>query len=312
MSDFYLPIGLLATFAAVAAVVLGMARARADRHRAVEILQSQVEPVPLANVREQELHQPFADRAMRPFLTTIARAGRRLTPLDVRDRLAHKILLAGSPDGWDADKFAAGKVGGLVAGVLIGALVGHTMNVTGARLVIVIAIVTATGYFLPDVVVSRTAEQRQKGISRALADTMDLLTISVEAGLGFDAALAQVVEHVPGPLSEEISRMLQEIQLGKPRADAFRAVAERSSVDELNSFVLSVIQADVFGLSISAVLRAQAKDLRVRRRQKAERAAMQIPVKIIFPTILCVLPALFVVVLGPGAIRIIQNFSGVF
>ena len=265
MSDFYLPIGLLATFAAVAAVVLGMARARADRHRAVEILQSQVEPVPLANVREQELHQPFADRAMRPFLTTIARAGRRLTPLDVRDRLAHKI---------------------------------------------VIAILTATGYFLPDVVVSRTAEQRQKGISRALADTMDLLTISVEAGLGFDAALAQVVEHVPGPLSEEISRMLQEIQLGKPRADAFRAVAERSSVDELNSFVLSVIQADVFGLSISAVLRAQAKDLRVRRRQKAEERALKVPVKLLFPMIFCILPLIMIVVAGPAVIKIFHALLG--
>src|SRR5207245_6624837 len=122
--------------------------------------------------------------------------------------------------------------------------------VAGARLILVSAILTATGYFLPDLVVSRTAEQRQKGISRALADTMDLLTISVEAGLGFDAALAQVVEHVPGPLSEEISRMMQEVQLGVAREQAFRHLGERSSVEELNSFVLAMIQAAIFGISV--------------------------------------------------------------
>jgi tight adherence protein C len=312
MSDIYLLTGLVATFAAVTAIVLGLVRAQAARHRAVQILQTQVDPVPLPNMREQELHQPFADRAMRPMLSTLARAGRRLTPLDVRDRLARKIVLAGSPAGWDADRFAAGKVGGLAAGTVLGLLFADALQLAGLTFAFIIAAGTACGYFLPDVVVTRRAESRQKAIGRALPDTMDLLTISVEAGLGFDAALAQVVEHVPGPLSEEISRMLQEVQLGKPRADSFRDLATRSSVDELNSFVLSVIQADVFGISVSSVLRAQAKDLRVRRRQKAERAAMQIPVKILFPTILCVLPALFVVIIGPGVIRIIQNFSGAF
>jgi len=133
----------------------------------------------------------------------------------------------------------------------------------------------------------------------------------VEAGLSLNAAIAQVVRNVPGVLSSEFARMLQEIQLGVPRSDAFRHLAERTDVDELNAFVLSIIQADVFGISVSKVLRSQAKELRLRRRQRAERAGMQIPVKIVFPTILCILPSLFVVILGPGAIRIIQNFSGV-
>src|SRR5439155_18947368 len=122
--------------------------------------------------------------------------------------------------------------------------------------------------------------------------------------------LAQVVHHVPGPLSQEIARTLQEIQLGKPRVDAFRSLGERSSVEELNAFVLSIVQADVFGISVSGVLRSQARELRLRRKQRAERSAMKIPVKILFPTIFCVLPALFVVILGPGVIRIAQNFSG--
>src|SRR2546423_270302 len=167
MSALYLLIALVGPFASVAAVVMRVAQARASRRRAVEILQTQVEPVPLANIREQELHQPFGERAMKPLLTTVARTGRRLTPLDVRDRLARKIILAGSPTGWDADKFAAGKVGGLVGGVLLGAFVGHVMALAGLTYIFIIAAATAAGYFLPDVVVSRSAEARQKGIQRA-------------------------------------------------------------------------------------------------------------------------------------------------
>jgi tight adherence protein C len=311
MSDMWLPIALVGTFSAVSSLVLVIARAQAKR-RPVEILESQVEPMPVTNMREAELVRPFGERAMKPMLTTVAHAGRRVTPLDVRKRLARKILLAGSPDGWDADRFAAGKVAGLVIGVLFGVFLAHAGNLHGLKQIIVIAVFTAGGYFAPDSMVTRAAEKRQKAIQRALPDTLDLLTISVEAGLGFDAALAQVVEHVRGPLSEEIARMLQEIQLGKARTDAMRDLAERSSVEELTGFVLSVIQADVFGVSVSSVLRAQSKELRTRRRQRAERTAMKIPVKILFPTIFCVFPALFVVILGPGVIRIMHNFSGVF
>jgi tight adherence protein C len=164
------------------------------------------------------------------------------------------------------------------------------------------------GYIAPDSILNRKAEDRQKRIRRAMPDTMDLLTISVEAGLGFDSALAQVVQHVPGPLSLELGRMLQEVQLGRSRADAFRDLAARTDVEEMSAFTLAMIQADIFGVSVSKVLRAQAKELRVKRRQSAERIAMQIPVKILFPMLFCVMPALFVVVIGPGAIRIFDAF----
>ena len=136
-------------------------------------------------------------------------------------------------------------------------------------------------------------------------------TIAVEAGLGFDAAMAHVRRNVPGPLSDEIGRMLQEIQLGIPRVDAFRDLAARTDVDELRAFVLAMVQADVFGVSISKVLRAQAKEMRTKRRQRAEQAGMQLPVKLIFPTLLCIMPALFVVVLGPGVIRISNSLLNV-
>ncbi len=140
-----------------------------------------------------------------------------------------------------------------------------------------------------------------------MSDTLDLLTISVEAGLSLNASIAQVVQNVPGVLSAEFARMLQEIQLGVPRSEAFRHLADRTDVEELNAFALAMIQADAFGVSIASVLRTQAQQLRIKRRQWAEQKAQQTPVKIVFPLVLCVLPALFVVIVGPGAIRIVTQ-----
>ena len=144
-----------------------------------------------------------------------------------------------------------------------------------------------------------------------MPDTMDLLTISVEAGLGFDAALAQVVKNVPGPLSEEIARMLQEMQIGVSRAEAFRHLNDRTEVPELDGFVLSMIQADKYGVGVAKVLRAQATELRQKRRQRAEEVAQKVPLKLLFPTIFLVLPAMFIVILGPGAIKAYQTLFGV-
>jgi tight adherence protein C len=163
------------------------------------------------------------------------------------------------------------------------------------------------GFVLPDSVVNRKVQERQKEILKTLSDTLDLLTISVEAGLSLNAAIAQVVQNVPGVLSAEFARMLQEIQLGVPRSEAFRHLADRTDVDELNGFALAMIQADVFGVSIASVLRTQAQQLRIKRRQAAEAKAQQTPVKIVFPLVLCILPARFVVIVGPGAIQIVTQ-----
>jgi tight adherence protein C len=173
-----------------------------------------------------------------------------------------------------------------------------------------IAMTAYIGYFGPEIVIDRRIEARQSSIRRALPDTLDLLTISVEAGLGFDAALSQVMHSVPGALSMEIARTMQEMQLGVSRADAFRNLNVRTEVDELKSLVLAIIQADKFGISVSKVLRAQAHEQRTKRRQRTEERAMKIPVKILFPLITCVLPSMFIVVLGPGVIRIVQQFMG--
>jgi tight adherence protein C len=147
-------------------------------------------------------------------------------------------------------------------------------------------------------------------MQRELPDAIDLLTISVESGLGFDAALQQVAHNTQGPLADEFSRVLREMQIGSSRSEALRALAERTSVVELRSFVSSMVQADAFGIPIANVLRVQSSEMRVKRRQRAEEKAQQVPVKMTIPLIFCILPCLFVAVMGPAAIHMIDSFSG--
>jgi tight adherence protein C len=144
-------------------------------------------------------------------------------------------------------------------------------------------------------------------MQRALPDALDLLSITVEAGLGFDAAVARVARQSGGPLGEELHRVLQEMQIGKSRSDALRDLADRTSIPELKSFVLAMVQADIFGISIAKVLQVQAKEMRLKRRQRAEEQAQKVPVKIVFPLILCIFPSLFIVLLGPAVITIYEN-----
>jgi tight adherence protein C len=250
----------------------------------------------------------LVDRVVLPVASKLAAAARRVTTAAVLKRIEKRLVLAGRPEQWDGEKIAAIKLVGLSFGILLAlALFGFRGGLVSFGPILLFG---GVAYFAPDAILDGLARQRQREIRAALPDTIDLLTISVEAGLGFQAALARVIHKVPGPLSEEIARMLQEMQLGVSRADAFRQLAERTDLDELRAFVLAVVHADTFGISIGQVLRVQAKDLRMKRKQRAEKSAMQTPVKILFPLILCVLPALFVVVIGPGAIRIFNNFFG--
>ncbi|MGH2541048.1 MAG: type II secretion system F family protein, partial [Actinomycetota bacterium] len=220
------------------------------------------------------------------------------------DRVAKKLQLAGSPVGWDAERVLAFKVIGAVAGVFGGFVLSTVVQPAPFISIVAIALLAFVGFVVPDSMLNRRVQARQKEVLKTLSDTLDLLTISVEAGLSLNAAIAQVVQNVPGVLSAEFARMLQEIQLGVPRSEAFRHLADRTDVDELNGFALAMIQADVFGVSIASVLRTQAQQLRIKRRQAAEAKAQQTPVKIVFPLVLCILPALFVVIVGPGAIQI--------
>jgi tight adherence protein C len=163
------------------------------------------------------------------------------------------------------------------------------------------------GFFGPEASLNRAIDDRRKEMEKTLPDIIDLLVISVEAGLGFEAAMGRVVQNVPGELSKEFSRTLQETRVGVARHDALRAMSERTDVDDLNSFILSLIQADQFGVSISRMLRVQAEEMRVRRRQRIQEKAFAAPVKMIFPMLFCIFPSIFIVILGPAVISISEG-----
>ena len=314
MSEVWLVLGVGCVFACVVLVGIFFDLSQSERRRAVRLLESQVAGTTSENVnlREQHLSETFGQRMLVPVLAGATRVARRVTPIDARNRVSRKLLLAGSPTGWDAERVLAFKIIGLVGAVVLGVFLTTVVgDLTPFIRIVMIGLLAFVGFLAPDSVLGRRVDERQKEILRTLSDTLDLLTISVEAGLSLNAAIAQVVQNVPGVLSSEFARMLQEIQLGVPRADAFRNLAERTDVEELNSFALAMIQADVFGVSIASVLRTQAQQLRIKRRQAAEAKAQQTPVKIVFPLILCILPALFIVIVGPGAIQIWESFINV-
>jgi tight adherence protein C len=193
----------------------------------------------------------------------------------------------------------------LLLGLILGFLyAGFTVRA------LVIAILAATALFhLPDLLVYNAALRRQEQVARGLAEALDMLTVCVEAGQGFDAALLQVARNVEGPIAGEFSRVISEIQIGKGRGEAFAAMGERIQLPEVKNFTTALVQADRLGLPIAAVLREQASTMRLARRQRAEEKAQKVGVKILFPLILCIFPVLFVVLIGPGAIRIFETFS---
>jgi tight adherence protein C len=173
-----------------------------------------------------------------------------------------------------------------------------------------VIVVAGVSYYVPEMLLKSRGQERQQAIALELADTLDQMTIAVEAGLGFESAMARAGRNGKGPLAEELVRTLQDIGVGQPRRDAYLALADRTAVPDLRRFIRAVVQADAYGVSIADVLRTQAQEMRLKRRQRAEEKAMQIPVKVIFPLILCILPTLFIVLLGPAAVDVIGAFSG--
>jgi tight adherence protein C len=311
MSDLLLPVAVASTFLSVTLLVIGVQQVAGRRRRAVQLLEAQIgRTIPV--IREEDLSRSFRERALVPFLGALGALGTRLTPIGMRRRIGRRLVLAGSPPGWTADKVAALKMLGAGSGLVLGWLVATAVGVEGLPYAGALILFGGIGGLIPGATLDIKAKTRQELIRRALPDTMDLLTISVEAGLGFDAALSQVVKSTEGPLAHEIARMLQEMQVGASRVDALRNLADRSDVDELRGFTLAMIQAEQFGVSISKVLRSQADVLRTKRRQRAEEKAMKVPVKILFPLIFCILPAMFVVLMGPAVIRVAEVFGGAF
>jgi tight adherence protein C len=299
--------GLAAVFAGIALVVLSIAVLAEERTGATKSLASIAAISSLHPDARAQVEPPFGERVLVPMRQRAEQFARRFTPSERIERLQGKMALAGMPAQWTIDRVLATKtlaVFGLGAGTaLIMLLLGKPLwallfGAGGAVL----------GWFLPEIVLYQKAYNRSEQIRRSLPDTLDLLTVSVEAGLGFDAALANVARNSDGPLAEEFFRVLSEMQLGAGRMDALRGLGERTDVEDLRIFVNAMAQADAFGIPVAHVLRAQAKEMRIKAAQRAEETAMRIPVKMIFPLVLCILPALMTIVIGPAVVRIFDNF----
>jgi tight adherence protein C len=258
----------------------------------------------------RELAVPFFSRVGEPTIRRATALARRISPDGLAERLDQELAFAGYPSGWDAARVLAFKVIIPVSLVLLMIVFTPLAGWRIFSVALAVPVVAFLGWMVPDLIVRSKAKTRQKDIQRSLADAIDLLAITVEAGLGFDAALSRVSGEVRGPLGEELHRVVQEIRLGSPRSDALRNLAERNSVSELRTFVMSMIQADLLGIRIGTVLEIQAKEIRLQRRQRAEEKAMKLPVKIVFPVVLFIFPALFVVILGPAGIMIVENLFG--
>jgi tight adherence protein C len=255
-----------------------------------------------APVDVEPKHDPFA--ALPGWLRGLAV---RLSPSGIATTLQRRLDLAGNPSGWTPDRILAAKGLGLF---ILGGLGGLYGLRTIGLLVVGAAVAATAGFFLPDILLYNAGIKRQEKIQKALPDALDMLTVCVEAGLGFDAALAQVARNTTGPLAAEFSRVLQEIQIGKSRSQALRAMTYRTTVPELRAFVSALVQASELGIAIADVLREQAKEMRVRRRQRAEEKAQKVPVKILFPLVFCLFPSMFIVIIGPAAISIVHVFFG--
>lgn len=240
-------------------------------------------------------------------LVRLGRLAAKLSPAGVPASISRRLNLAGNPGSWTVEKVFAYKGLGLVAGAALGALLGSRSGVTIFGFG---AIGAAAGFFLPDVLLYNAGSKRQAAIRKQLPNTLDVLSVCVEAGLGFDAALAQVAQKTDGPMAAECVRMLQEMQLGKSRVEALRALADRTTVVELRAFVSALVQASELGVPTGQVLHEQSKEMRTKHRQLAEEKAQKLPVKILFPMMFCIFPALFIVVLGPAALSIMETFSG--
>jgi tight adherence protein C len=270
---------------------------------------TQLGSVQARNLEELELQQPFTERTLRPFVSRLSRMGSRLSSASSADSSERRLAMAGNPGDlrltdWLGVKMLVGIATGGIVFVIFGLLAG---GIIAGLLLGLVGI--GIGYLLPEFWLGGRIKARQKVILKMIPDTLDLLTISVRAGLGFDAALAKVVEKLPGPLSDEFRRALAEVRVGKTRRDALRDMVPRTNVQPLSNFIGAIIQAEQLGVSISKVLQVQSEQLRIERRQRAEEMAARAPIKMLFPLVGCIFPSLFIVILGPAIISIVKTMS---
>jgi tight adherence protein C len=257
------------------------------------------------DLRTATLQRGAGERAVEPMIDRLAEVVRRYTPTGRVAALERRLLLAGTPAGWTLERVLAAKVLLAGSGAVLGVL-RFAAAPSALALILTIVLVVA-GFYAPDLALYNKAQKRQELIKRSLADAIDQLTVAVQAGLGLDAAIARVGATTKGPLGAELSRVVQDVRAGMGRGDALTAMAERIQLAELRHVVLALAQAEKLGVPVAKTLLVQSSELRVKRRQHAEEQAMKLPVKILFPTVLCILPTLFIVVLGPAAISIYDS-----
>ena len=245
----------------------------------------------------------FFDRIVNPVASGLATVARRISPPGYVESVQRRVTIAGGDRQADSDRFLAGRLA-TIALTPVGFILVELSSLPKLYKLLTFLLVTVSLLLVPEASLNRRAEARQNRIRRDLPSLVDLLMISVEAGLGFDQALSRAVISLPGPLSEEFGRFLGEVRMGGERTESLEAIDSRTDIPELRSFLMALIQADRFGISIGAILRSQAGDIRVGQRQHVEELAQKAPVKMLFPLVFCVLPAVFIIVIGPASIQI--------
>src|SRR5262245_30942765 len=300
---------LVAGGAALAVLMIAFGIAGAREEDPLKARLSQLGQMTAKDLQELELQQPFFDRTIKPLAARLSGAVARVTSSSFTERTEKRLAQAGNPgDMKVADWLGIKAIGaGVGAGVLfiVFGVLGKDIG-PGTLLALVGA---GIGYVGPEFWLGGRVRGRQKLILLQIPDALDLLTISVRAGLGFDAALGKVVEKMKGPLVDEFRRALAEVRVGKARREALRDIVPRTEVQPLTNFIGAIIQAEQLGVSISKVLQVQSEQLRIERRQRAEEQAAQAPIKMLFPLVGCIFPSLFIVILGPAIILIIENLG---
>ncbi len=306
-------VGALVIIGAVALVIIGLRNPGSSDEVALQArLEEFSQRGETVDLEKLELSRPFTERVVYPMARKLGEIAIRFTPQNWLMDISKKLELAGSPASLDPTMFLATQ---FIAMVVYGGLIvlvftmGQTRWPTG-RIFLIAFLFGLLGFFFPQLWLRSKISKRQKNIRRAMPDALDLLTICVEAGLGFDAAMAKVSEKWQTDLSLAFSRVIQEIQLGKLRREALRDMAERIGIPEMSSFVAAVIQSESLGVSMAKVLRIQSDQMRIKRRQLAEEEAHKAPIKMLIPMALLIFPSLLIILLVPAAIRIMDSALG--
>jgi tight adherence protein C len=300
---------VMGLIAAVGILLVFIGLAGAKSADPVQARLTQLGSMQARTLEELELQQPLFERTIRPLAVRLSGLGERITSPSKVSRTEKRLAKAGNPGNLRTVDFLGMKL--VVAGgvAIASFLLFAVLAGDGAFAILVAPVMGGVGFFMPEFWLSRRIKKRQKAVLMAVPDTLDLLTISVRAGLSFDGALAKVVEKTSGPLADEFRRVLAEVRVGRVRRDAMRDVVGRTDVQALTNFIGAIIQAEQLGVPISKVLQIQSEQLRIERRQRAEEMAAKAPIKMLFPLVGCIFPSMFIVILGPAVILIMTQLT---